>query len=471
MSASPAVPHTRILLGLVLGAVAGCAVNLAFVESRPPLPPEPALAAVAGPSAAHAHAQPLFAVPKWLRALNANVMEPVGQVFLRLLFVTVVPLVFASLAVGVAQIGSLGAVGRVGGKTLAYFLAISTIAAVIGIVLVNAVRPGEGLPPETVAELQKTYGDEAGKRKKADFTVLEFVKQVIPNNPVSAAANLEMLGIITFALLVGVGVTRLERPKAELVSRLLEAIGELMVFIISLAMKLAPFGVFCLIFSTTSQFGFGLLALLGKYAGVVLAGLAIQGAIVLPLLVKLLAGIGPLEFLRRIRTSMVTAFSTSSSSATLPTNMRVAQAEFGVHPKIAGFVLPLGATMCMAGTALFEGVTVMFLAQVMLPEALTLADQVVVVVLCVLTAVGAAGVPGGSIPLLMLVLASFGIEPGAIALILGIDRILDMCRTTVNNVGDMSAVVIIATAEDAIGGPPPAPSATAEPHLDHPSAT
>ena len=163
------------------------------------------------------------------------------------------------------------------------------------------------------------------------------------------------------------------------------------------------------------------------------------------------AGVPPGVFFRKIRTSMVTAFSTSSSNATLPTNMRVAQTEFGIPTRIAGFVLPLGATMCMAGTALFEGVTVMFLAQVMLPEPLTLAQQLVVVILCVLTAVGAAGVPGGSIPLLMLVLASIGVEPGAIALILGIDRILDMCRTTVNNVGDMSAVVIVATSEGAIG--------------------
>ncbi|WP_439630833.1 dicarboxylate/amino acid:cation symporter [Gemmata sp.] len=435
MSAPAAVPHTRILAGLVLGAVAGCAVNLAFVEPGPP--PR---------------------VPEWVRWVNANVAEPVGQVFLRLLFVTVVPLVFSSLAVGVAQIGSLGAVGRVGAKTLGYFLLISFVAAVIGIVLVNAVRPGEGLPQDTVADLQKTYGGDAAKKKKADFTVVEFVKQVVPSNPFAAAANLEMLGIITFALLVGVGITKLDPPRAELVTRFLEAVGELMVFIIMVAMKLAPVGVFCLIFSTTSQFGFGLLALLGKYAAVVLAGLAVQGLVVLPLFVWALTGMGPGVFFRKIRTSMVTAFSTSSSSATLPTNIRVAQTEFGIPMKIAGFVLPLGATMCMAGTALFEGVTVMFLAQVMLPEPLAFGDQVVVVILCVLTAVGAAGVPGGSIPLLMLVLASIGVEPGAIALILGIDRILDMCRTTVNNIGDMSAVVIVARTETADPDPasPPA---------------
>lgn len=455
MASSSPVPHTRILIGLLLGAVVGCVVNLAFVEAVP-RPPEPAMGAVAGATAAaHASAQPLYRVPAWLKFLNANLTEPVGQVFLRLLFVTVVPLVFASLSVGVAQIGSIGAVGRVGGKTLGYFLLITTMATIIGLTLVNTIEPGEGLPDQTVLQLQRSYGGDAARRKTADFTMLEFVKQIIPSNPIQAAANLEMLGIITFSLLVGIGLTKLEKSKAELVTRLLEAIGELMVFIIQLAMKLAPIGVFCLIFSTTSQFGFGLLTLLGKYALVVLVGLGIQGFVVLPLFVKIFTGIGPRTFFHKIRASIVTAFSTSSSNATLPTNIRVAQTEFGVRTGIAAFVLPLGATMCMAGTGLFEGVTVVFLAQVMRPEALSMSEQVVIVILCVLTAVGAAGVPGGSIPLLMLVLAAVGVEPGAIALILGIDRILDMCRTTVNNIGDMSAVVIIATSERAIGEWPP----------------
>jgi len=426
MASSASVPHTRILAGLVLGAVAGCLVNYLFVEVGPDQRP---------------------VVPQWLRLLNQNVTEPVGQVFLRLLFVTVVPLVFASLAVGVAQIGSVGAVGRVGGKTIAYFLVITTIATVIGLVLVNVVRPGDGLPPGDLAELQKQFATDAGQRKPAEYTVMSFVQSVVPNNPFRAAANLEMLGIITFALLVGVGLTKLDAHKAAPVVHLLEAIGELMVFIITLAMRLAPIGVFCLIFATTSQLGFALLGLLGKYVFVVLLGLAIQGGLVLPGLVRLLAGYGPLTFFRKARASIVTAFSTSSSNATLPTNLRTAEVEFGVPPRIAAFVLPLGATMCMAGTALFEGVTVMFLAQLMLPEAMPLGQQALVVMLCVLTAVGAAGVPGGSIPLLMLVLETVGIPPGAIAIVLGIDRILDMCRTTVNNIGDLSAVVVVARSE------------------------
>jgi dicarboxylate/amino acid:cation (Na+ or H+) symporter, DAACS family len=428
MSAPSGSSQSRILLGLVFGAIVGCLVNYFCV------PP------------AELGAAPV--IPNWLVTINKTIAEPIGTIFLRLLFITVVPLVFASLAVGVAQIGSLGAVGRVGAKTLAFFLTTMTIAAIIGLTLVNLVKPGDGLSAEAKTQLQKQFADKAKEKKAANYTVMTFIDSMFPRNPVKAAAELEMLGIITFALLVGIGTTTLDSPKRELVMRGLEAVGELMVFIITLAMKVAPLGVFCLIFSTTSQFGFGLLKLLAAYVGTVVSGLAIMGLIVLPIIVRLLTGIGVGEFFRKARTSIITAFSTSSSNATLPTNIRTAQEQFGVPARIAGFVLPLGATMCMSGTALFEGVTVMFLAQVY-GETLTLGKQVLCVFLCVLTAVGAAGVPGGSIPLLMTVLATFGIPGELIAIILGVDRFLDMCRTTVNNIGDLSAVVVVARSEAA----------------------
>ncbi|MBX3398387.1 MAG: dicarboxylate/amino acid:cation symporter [Gemmataceae bacterium] len=427
---APGPKQSRILIGLVLGAIVGCTVNYLFVPPAVPGAPP--------------------AIPNWLKTINENVAQPIGQIFLRLLFVTVVPLVFASLAVGVSQIGGMGAVGRVGAKTLAYFLLTAAIGATIGLTLVNAVQPGVGLSDESRLQLEKQYGGEASKKQPANYTVMTFVESMLPRNPVKAAADLEMLGIITFALLVGIGITKLEKPKAEAMTRFLESVGELMVFIIQWAMVIAPIGVFCLIFTTTSQLGFGLLKLLGGYVAVVIVGLAIQGLIVFPILVKVLGGRNPIWFFSNARTSIITAFSTSSSNATLPTNIRTAEDRFGVPPRIAAFVLPLGATMCMAGTALFEGVTVLFLAQVM-GVTLDLASQVIVVVLCVLTAVGAAGVPGGSIPLLMTVLASRGIPPESIALILGVDRILDMCRTTVNNIGDLSAVLFVARSEGALG--------------------
>jgi DAACS family dicarboxylate/amino acid:cation (Na+ or H+) symporter len=275
---------------------------------------------------------------------------------------------------------------------------------------------------------------------------------IIPRNPIAAAADdpPNMLGVIVVALLVGIGSMTLAPEKAELVIRVLEAVGELMVFIIGLAMRIAPMGVFALIFSTTAQFGFGLLQQLGYYVIVVLLGLGVQMVVVFPILLRTLGGQSPLAFFRKCRAVIVTAFSTSSSAATLPTSIKTAEEDLRVPPPIAGFVLPLGATMNMNGTALFEGVTVMFLAQVMGAD-LSLGQQAVVVVMCVLTAVGAAGVPGGSIPLLAVVLATVGVEPGSIALILGVDRLLDMCRTTLNVLGDLTAAVFVTRSEAKAG--------------------
>lgn len=415
------VPHTRILLGLFLGAAAGSLVNVLFV-------PDPK------------------APPEWLAWLLRNVTEPGGKVFLNLLMMTVVPLVFCSLAVGVAQLGGLGSLGRVGAKTFAYFLATTAFAAVIGLGLVNAVQPGKGLPEETVAQMKASFaGQAAEKAKPAAFGVETFVA-VVPRNPIDAAARMDMLAVIFFALLVGVGIGTLEPDKAELSIRGLEAVADVMVFIIGVAMRVAPVGVFCLIFTTTSKFGFGLLVQLGYYVAVVVVGLCIQMFVVFPVLVRALGGMRPLAFFRGVRAPLVTAFSTSSSNATLPTSIRAAEEELGVPPRVASFVLPLGATMNMNGTALFEGVTVLFLAQVIGVD-LTLGQQAVVVALSVTTAVGAAGVPGGSIPLLAMVLAAVGVPPEMLALVLGVDRILDMCRTAVNVIGDLTAAVFVARSE------------------------
>jgi len=268
----------------------------------------------------------------------------------------------------------------------------------------------------------------------------------VPRNPIQAAASLDMLGIIFFSLVFGAALTLLPEDKVKPLLRILDALGEAVVKIIDLAMKLAPYGVFGLIFVVTSRFGFALLQKLGLYDAVVLIGLILHGAISISVLVRLLGGLSPRVFYSRIRASIVTAFSTSSSNATLPTNITVAEQELKIPPHIAGFVLPLGSTMCMNGTALFEGVTVLFLAQVY-GVSLSLSTQVIVIILSVITAVGAAGVPGGSLPLLMGVIAIVGVDPGAIAIIIGVDRILDMSRTTLNVIGDMSAAVYVARTE------------------------
>jgi DAACS family dicarboxylate/amino acid:cation (Na+ or H+) symporter len=410
--------HNQILLGLVLGAVAGVAVNFTLGPAHPVV----------------AH-------------VLQYVIEPVGQVFLNLLLMTVVPLVFASLSVGVAKLGDLGRLGRIGAKTFAYFLLTMSLAVVIGLTLVNTVQPGAGLPETTQQELLQAYGGQARERteKKPEFGVDTFVR-IVPRNPIRAAADMDMLGVIFFALLVGIGLTVIDQERARPMVTMLDGIGDLMVFIIGLAMRLAPYGVFAFLFKATASFGFDLLKPLAAYVLVVIVGLAIQMFGVLSLLVWLLSRLDPRVFFRRIRAVIVTAFSTSSSNATLPTSIKVAEEELGVPKEVAGFVLPLGATMNMNGTALFEGVTVVFLAQVF-GVPLTLSQQAIVVVLSVLTAIGAAGVPGGSIPLLAMVLSSVHVPPEGIAVILGVDRLLDMCRSTLNVVGDVTAATFIARSE------------------------
>ncbi|HEX8361529.1 MAG TPA: dicarboxylate/amino acid:cation symporter [Longimicrobium sp.] len=413
--------HTRILLGLAVGTAAGITANALWRDSER------------------------------LDSVITNVTDPVGQVFLRMLFMVVVPLVFTSLALGVAQLGDLTKVGRIGGKTIGFFLVTTAFAAIVGLFLVNTIQPGNGLDPGVRDALMQQFGGQAAEKKATAETNgfgIQTLVNIVPRNPVDAAAKGEMLPLIFFALIFGVALTRIPAEAARPVLKLLEGISYAVTVIIGFAMKIAPFGVAALIFGVTARFGFALLQSLGMYVVVVLGGLAFHLFIVIPALSGALAGVGPLDFLRRSRTLMVTAFSTSSSNATLPTTIRTAQQEFGVPREIAGFVMPLGATMNMNGTALFEGITILFLAQVF-GVTLGLQQQLVVVVMCIITAIGAAGVPGGSIPLLVLVLEMVGVPGGGIALILGVDRILDMSRTVPNVCGDLLTSLVVARSEGA----------------------
>lgn len=420
MSAAHTVPHTRILLGLVLGAALGCTAK-ALIEGG------------AIPAA------PVEGVVKY-------VTRPVGQVFLNLLFMAIIPLVFASLAVGVTRLGGGSHVGRVGAKTLAYFLVTTACAAAIGLTLVNVIRPGHRIPPQQRDELREAHAGEAKEaEKKAEFGVQTFVN-IVPRNPLEAFAKKDMLAVIFSALVVGIALTRIDPDKARLLTDLFEGVNQITDFIIRLAMAIAPYAVFCLIFSTTAELGYRILVALGAFVVTVLAGLAIHLCVVLPLLVKFLGGMSPPEFFRRSRGTMITAFSTSSSSATLPTAMKCAEEDLGVPPMVSRFVLPLSASMNHNGTALFESVTVLFLAQAFGAD-LSLGQQLVVLVLCILTATGMAGVPGGSLPLIGLILVQVGVPAGAIALVLGVDRLLDMCRTMVNVTADLTTAVFVARTE------------------------
>ncbi len=421
------VPHTRILLGLVLGAALGCGAKALVDEAAIPAAPV-----------------------AWV---VRNVTRPVGDVFLNLLFMAVIPLVFASLVVGVTRLGGGANVGRVGLKTLAYFLVTTACAAAIGLSLVNAVRPGDRVPPDQKAKLLAQYAEQAGEaEKKADFGVQTFVN-IVPRNPLEAFAKKDMLAVIFTALVAGIALTRINPANARAITDVLEGVNQIADFILRLAMALAPYAVFCLIFSTTALLGYEILRALAAFMATVLGGLALHLCLVLPLLVRFLGGMSPVEFFRRSRGTMVTAFSTSSSSATLPTAMKCAEEELNVPPAVSRFVLPLSASMNHNGTALFESVTVLFLAQAFGAD-LSLSQQLVVLVLCILTATGMAGVPGGSLPLIGLILVQVGVPAGAIALVMGVDRILDMCRTTVNVTADLTTAVFVARTERE---PPPSP--------------
>lgn len=433
--------HTKILLGLVLGAAAGVAANFAAggaVSEAHRL----IQADVSGDSLRAAVSGTAIAVER----ANEWVMNPVGQVFLRMLFMTVIPLVFASLTLGVAGLGDIRHVGRLGSRTVIYFLASTALAAAVGLFLVNIISPGVGLPEDVRLSLMETYRSEASQRmaqaESAEFGINTFIS-IVPRNPVAAAANLDMLGIIFFSLTFGAALTLLPKTKSEPVVKFLDGLGEAVIVIIGFAMKLAPYGVFGLIFVVTSRFGFALLKPLGLFVITVLAGLLFHSIVNLSLIHRFLSGLNPWVFFKGVRSALITAFSTSSSSATLPTALKVAEEELRIPSKVAGFVLPLGSTMCMNGTALFEGVVVLFLAQVFGLH-LSIATQIIVVILAVLTAVGAAGVPGGSIPLLVLVLETVGVPGEYIALVIGVDRLLDMARTTVNVAGDLTATCIVA---------------------------
>ena len=324
------------------------------------------------------------------------------------------------------------------------FLFLSAIATGLGLLVMNTVRPGQSLDPAVRDRLMATYKGQTDEAMGLSGGILsiDLLVKVVPRNPVKAAAEGDMLAVIFFALMVGVALTTLPQDKAEPMLRFLESLGHVTIAIIELVMKVAPIGVFCLIFSVTARFGFALLLSLFQYVLTVVGSLLFFLFVGYAVILKLLARRSPLEFFKKAEVVMMTAFSTSSSNATLPTTMRVGQEQLGLPREIAGFVLPLGATMNMNGTALFEGATVLFLAQVFGLD-LSIGQQLVVVIMSVVTAVGVAGIPGGSIPLLMMVLGMVGVPMEGIAIILGVDRILDMCRTTLNVTGDLVTALIV----------------------------
>ncbi len=376
----------------------------------------------------------------------ANISDPLGKIWLRSLIMVVVPLVLASLCGGIVGLGDVRRLGSMGGYAMAFFLASTAASTAVGLLLVNVLKPGQALSPETRDHLMATYAADA--QTMADHAGggglgANIFVNIVPSNPIGAMAEGNMLSVIFFAIALGAALLSLSPAKRQPLASLLESLNDAMIAIIRFVMRLAPIGVFFLLFGVTARFGLDVVRSLAWYVLVVVLGLAAHALLVLPAMARVLAGVRPWAFWRRARVVWATAFSTSSSSATLPTTMRVCEEDFGIPREVSGFVAPLGATMNMNGTALFEGVTALFLAQVFGVE-LNLAAQVGVVVMATISAIGVAGVPGGSIPLLMVLLSTFGIPPEGIAIILGIDRVLDMCRSSVNVVGDLAAATFVA---------------------------
>lgn len=407
--------HVQMLAGLILGLVLGLAANLA-ADGAP-----------------------------WVGAITTYVTGPIGQVFLRLLFMLVIPLLFAALVTGVAEMGDIAALRRVGVRTLLYTLLLSTLSVAIAIVLVNLIRPGAGVDPALAREmLDQARGGAAAIVSQSRETPggLDSVLAMIPSNVFRAAADDDILAVMVFALFFGIGLVLVQTKRTETLAAAIEGLLDVTMALIGIVIRLAPIAVACFMFNLAALFGLDLIVRLGAYVGTVLAALGLQMFVVYPALVWLTSGTTPRRFFGGVHEAMVMAFSTASSNATLPTSLRVAEHVLHLPRKVARFVLTIGATANQNGTAMFEGVTVIFLAQFFGVE-LTLMQQATVMLVCILGGIGTAGVPAGSLPVVAIILAMVGVPPVAIGIVLGVDRLLDMCRTTLNVTGDLAIAVMV----------------------------
>lgn len=412
--------HLLMLIGFVVGLSGGLAVNLLIGGDTP-----------------------------WVQWVTSNVTGPIGQIFLRLLFMLVLPLLFSALVIGVAEMGDLKSLGRAGSKSLAFTIIISAIAVVIGLVMVNVFRPGDGVDP-VLAQSLLNQGREGAQSiisgAPDGVSAGSFFMDLVPSNVFTAAAENQILPVMVFALLFGIGLVMVRTPATAHLQTTIEGIFDVMMKLIGMVIKLAPIAIACLMFNLSALFGWDLLLRLAAFAGVAVGAMAIHMFVVYPICIAVLAGMSPIKFFRSIREAIVVSFSTASSNASLPVSLRVAEEELHLPKKIARFVLTVGATANQNGTALFEGVTVLFLAQFFGVD-LTLGQQFMVMFVCILGGIGTAGVPAGSLPVIAMILAMVGVPPEGIGLVLGVDRFLDMCRTTLNVTGDLVVATVVSRGE------------------------
>jgi len=412
---------TRILWGLVIGVILGV---LALLVGRQ----QPAVLDIS-------------------RSLSTQVLDPIGRIFLHLLFFVVIPLIFSSLALGIVQLGRLDQLGPLAGRTAVLFTANMAIGVALGLLLMNLFHPGNALDDTTKQKLFAEFGGRAkaaieAQETQPGITFATLVDMFLPRNLGKALVDFQVLPLIVFALLLGAAGTQLSDEHRCSLQTGLEIMCELMTRIVGYALWLAPVAVPAMIFSVIVKVGVEILLALGGFVVLCLGAMALHLFGTMSLWIRFLTKRRPLEFFRSIRTILVTAFSTSSSNATLPTSMQVSREQLGLSPGVVGFVLPLGATMNMSGTALYEGCVVLFIAQIYGVD-LPLAKQLTLLLLSVLSAVAVAGIPGASLPLIAGLLVTFGVPPEGLAIIIGVDRLLDMARTTLNVAADVVTACIV----------------------------
>ncbi len=374
----------------------------------------------------------------------ATEIKPLGTLFINLLSFLAIPLVIASLIVGASSINNVNKLGKIGIKTLSFFITTTIIAISIGLILVNLIQPGKMIDENSKVRLISEYQSETPVEieEELGIDIVDFFVNIVPKNPFKAMAQGNMLQIVFFAIIFGITLTFIDRAKSKLITNFFEAISETMIKMVSFIMKLAPLGVFALISSVIAEFGFGILQTLIWYILTVVLGLLIHTVIIYGLLVKYFGKIKPLHFFKNIRTAQAIAFSTSSSAATLPVTFDCVENNLNIPKQISGFVLPLAATINMDGTALYQGIAAIFISQVYGMD-LNLTQQLTIIITATLASIGTAPVPGVGIIMLVMILNSINVPVEGIALILSVDRILDMCRTITNVSGDASVAVAV----------------------------
>ena len=441
--AKAAMPlHWKIAIGFFLGLAIGLVVYYTPLHAWTP---------VDMTSAACMADKPAWYCGPAVEVLVHVITRPFGQLFLSLIFMLIVPLLFSALVTGVTEMGDIRSLGRIGWRTLGYTILLSGIAVVLGLVMVDVFKPGAGVDPVLAQQLLSEGAERVQaivQDSQGQASGLEMLLSIVPDNVVGAASsNASILALMFFALMFGVGiVVSKTTPAIEALRRGIEGLFEVSMTLIGLVIKLAPYAVFCFMFNLAVLFGWELLLRLGAYVAVVFGALVLHTLVTYSLALKFIGGYSPVRFFKGVQEAMLMAFSTASSNATLPTALNVADNELGLPRRVSRFVLTIGATANQNGTALFEGVTVIFLAQFFGVE-LSISQQVMVMLVCILGGIGTAGVPSGSLPVVALICAMVGVPPEGIGLILGVNHFLDMSRTVVNVTGDLGIAAMVSKGE------------------------